>query len=136
MEIQRALNAKSADQHQREIRASEEIRLFTEAFYFFAWRLVEILKSKAFPFDGFGKLRVKGIRDVRNLLIQHPERQNFRSSFSITSNGPVLKPIRTAIRLLPEKKVETEYEGPDRGLFLNAQELHDKIIDILRRTVG
>jgi hypothetical protein len=75
--------------------AFREVRLFTEAFYFFAWRLVEILTSKAFPFNGFTKLKqnVKGIQNVRNHLIEHPEKgsKNFRQSFGITSDGPVLK---------------------------------------------
>jgi hypothetical protein len=60
-----------------------------------AGRLVEILTSKAFPFNGFSKLNVKGIQFVRNRLIEHPEKysKNFRQSFGITSNGPVLKNI-------------------------------------------
>jgi hypothetical protein len=125
------LDAKSPDQLRKETRAAAEVRLFTETFDFFAWRLVEILTSKAFPFEGFRKLKAKGIRDVRHQLIQHPETysKNFRPSLSMAAlSGPVLK----AMRLGPDK-VDVVY---DRGLFVNAQELHDEIIEILRRNLG
>ena len=136
-DIQWALDVNFPDHQRGNVRASEEIRLFTEAFYFFAWRLVEILTSRAFPFDGLSKLKVKGIRIVRNHLLQHPEKhgQNFRQSFSITSNGPIMKTVGPVIRLLPDK-IETEYEGPDRGLFVNAQELYDEIKERIRKSLG
>jgi hypothetical protein len=128
------LTWKSREELEKQFRAQDEIRLFTEAFYFFAWRLVEILKSKTFYFDGFSKLSTKGILTVRNHLLQHPEKygRNFRQVFPITSDGPILKAGDPVIRLLPDK-VEVEHPGLDRGLFVNAQELHDEIIEILRR---
>ena len=39
----RGINAKSPDQLRTEVRAWHEVVLFTEAFYFFGWRLVEVL---------------------------------------------------------------------------------------------
>ncbi len=133
MEIQLDLDAKFPDDRPR---ALKEVRLFTEAFYFFAWRLVEILTSKAFPFNGFGKLKqnVKGIQNVRNHLIEHPETlsKNFHQSFAITSDGPALKSMAPVIELGTGKSAPEE-TSLDRGLFVNAQELHDAIIDILSR---
>ena len=133
MEIQLALYAKFPDDHRQKMRASDEIRLFTEAFYFFAWRLVEILTSKSFPFSGFSKLNVKGIQFVRNHLIEHPEKhsKNFRQTLGITSNGPVLKEM--VVMQLGTGKSEPEETSLHRGLFVGAQELHDAINDILSR---
>ena len=110
---------------------------FTEAFYFFAWRLVEVLKgSGAFAFDGFSKLEAKGIRIVRNHLLQHPEKykKNFQQSLVVTSNGPVLKTMTVVVRS-DTGKVEPEDESVDRGLFVNAQELHDEIEERIRKTL-
>jgi len=118
----------------RMIRAEEEILLFTETFYHFAWRLVEVLNSSKFSFEGFSKRkpRAEGIRYVRNLLIQHPEKHEtkiLRPSFTMAAaSGPVLK----AVRLGPDT-VDAVY---DRGLFANAQELHDEILQILRTKLG
>ena len=50
------------------LRASEEVRLFSEMFYFVAWRLREVLngpKPRAFP--EIRRIEAKGIRDVRNV---------------------------------------------------------------------
>jgi hypothetical protein len=132
-----ALSAKSPEQLQTEVRAWEEVVLFTESFYFFAWRLVEILKgSGAFAFDGFTKLEAKGIRLVRNHLLQHPEKyeKNFRQRLIVTSTGPVLKAMFVVIRT-DTGKVEPEKESVDRGLFVNAQELHDEIKERIRKIV-
>lgn len=134
-EFLKTLNAKSPDQLRIEVRAWSEMHLFTEAFYFFAWRLVEVLtRSGAFAFDGFSKLQARGIRIVRNHLLQHPEKhdKNFRQWLVVTSNGPVLKTTTVVIRS-DTGKVEPEKESVDQGLFVNAQELYDEIIEIVRR---
>jgi hypothetical protein len=108
------------------IRAEEEILLFTETFYHFAWRLVEVLKKS--KFEGFGKLRAEGITYVRNRLIQH-QTKILRPSFMMAAmTGPVLKPVRVG----PDT-VDAVY---DRGLFANAQELHDEILQKLRTKLG
>jgi hypothetical protein len=144
MDLSAILNWKSVEGHKKEIRAEEEILLFTETFYHFAWRLVEVLRSTSSKssFEGFIKLKAEGIQTVRNHLVQHPERQKtkiFRPAFSISSNGagagPVLKSLGPVVQLLPDK-VEAVYDGPDRGLFVNAQELHDEILEILRTKLG
>jgi hypothetical protein len=114
--------------------AKEETLLFTETFYHFAWRLMVVLNSSKFSFEGFSKLkpRAEGIRYVRNLLIQHPEKHEtkiLRPSFTMAAmTGPVLKPVR-----LGPDTVDAIY---DRGLFANAQALHDEILQILRTKLG
>ena len=131
------LNAKSPDHLRTVVRAWKEVRLFTEAFYFFAWRLVEVLTgSGAFALDGFSKLQARRIRIVWNHLLQHPEKhdKNFRQWLVVTSDGPVLKATTLVVRS-DTGKVEPEKESIDRGLFVNAKELHDEIIEILRNTL-
>lgn len=133
----RDISAKSPDQLQMEVRAWDEVVLFTEAFYFFAWRLVEVLKgSGAFAFKGFSNLEARGIRIVRNHLLQHPEKykKNFQQPLVVTSSGPVLKTMTVVVRS-DTGKVEPEDESVDRGLFVNAQELHDEIKAIIKRTL-
>ncbi len=97
-----------------------DVEMLTEAFYYFAFRFREVIRSV----PGFKKFEAVGIRDVRNHLIEHPERQSKVLSGSFQhggSEGPVLKPIR------PEAQ-----QGifVDRGLFVNAAEMHD---DLMRR---
>jgi hypothetical protein len=136
-ELLTALNAKSPEEQKQIVRAWDEVALFTEAFYFFAWRLVEVLTgSGAFAFDGFSKLEARGIRIVRNHLLQHPEKykKNFQQSLVVTSNGPVLKTMTVVVRS-DTGKVEPEDESVDRGLFVNALELHDEIKERIRKTL-
>ena len=105
-----------------------ELRLFTEAFYFFAGRLTELLSANANPFPGFKKFDPQGIRDVRNRLIQHPEKGNSRAlsggfGYGGTA-GPTLKVGRS--------------EGQprslrDKGLYVNAEEFREKLDKALRR---
>ena len=50
------------------LRASEEVRLFSEMFYFVAWRLREVLNSpKPRAFPEIRRIEAEGIRDVRNV---------------------------------------------------------------------
>jgi hypothetical protein len=87
--------------------------------YFFAWGLVEVLKrSRPFAFEGFSKLKARGVRIVRNDLLQHPEKhgKNFRQWLVVTSKGPVLKTTTVVIRS-DTGKVEPEKESVDRGLL-------------------
>lgn len=74
-----------------------EVELLIEAFYYFAWRFVHIIRRVAFK-----TFNPKGVRDVRNHLVQHPDK--------------------------PNHSVEIH----DRGLFVNAQELIDQLVHRLR----
>ena len=95
-----------------------EVEFFTEAFYFVAWRLVEILnRSSPLGFSSLGPVKARGVRDVRNQLIEHPEGTSrlFQRSMRIAGDGR-----GPALKTLPEGSI-------DRGLFVNAQELHDEL---------
>jgi hypothetical protein len=127
------LNPKSSEQVQKELRAWQEVTLFTESFYFFAWRVREVLRAKE-PF-GFMKLKAHGIRDVRNRLLEHPEKheKNFDQSLIVTTNGPALKTTTFVVRA--GGRSEPANESVDRGLFVNAREFHDELLQILRKAL-
>lgn len=108
-------------------RAFEEVQLFTEMFYVVAWRLVEILNGpRPRKFLGISRIEAKGVRDARNLLIEHPEHRKGAADFSqrlvVTDDGPVLKSSGVIIRG-PTPRVEASADSLDRGLFVNATEL-------------
>ena len=98
--------------------ATFQIRLHAEAFYYFAARLVTILRR----YPALKRLDVPGIRNVRNHLIEHSEKpasgitqQNWGHGSSI---GPTFKTSRRKGQMpIPM----------DKGLVANATELRDQI---------
>lgn len=85
---------KSPEEGRAWVQAWDEVLLFTEMFYFIAWRLVDILtKRGALSFPGFSKLRARGVTLVRNHLLQHPEKHGeiFQQRLMVTNAGPGLK---------------------------------------------
>ena len=105
------------------------MELFTESFYFVAWRIYSIFKHKrtnTLPY--LNTFEAKGVRDVRNKLIQHPEGgQIFTQSFMCGGDeGPVLKNARPAGQ---------QYKISDKGLWLNAKEFRDNLEKLLRKAL-
>jgi hypothetical protein len=93
-------------------------------FYFVAWRLCEIVNApsvRAFP--KMRKLNAKGIRDVRNLLIEHPEDgkpcANFSQTLVVTDHGPILKTTEFRVSGVTQRSSATS-TSLDRGLYINA----------------
>lgn len=111
-------------QYNIEERLGREIQVYTESCYYFAWRLIVVVRLLL----GKKSFDVKCIRDIRNLLIEHPEKGNSMitsQSFGyIGPNGPVVKPARNSF----ESKVVL-----DKGLYLNIKELTEKIIELIKR---
>jgi len=92
---------------------SFELITFVEAFYYFAWRLREVLRQ----LPRLKKFDATGIRYVRNHLIEHPEKKShlLRQAFAFDpKRGPVLKPINMEQR---DPRVS------DKGLWENVREL-------------
>jgi hypothetical protein len=110
------------------VTARQEMGLFTEMFYFVAWRMVEVLNGRG-PY-GLPGVRVKahGVRNVRNHLLEHPENhgQNFAQRLVVTSEGPVLKSMAAIVRH-STGRVEPDDDSVDRGLYANARELHGEL---------
>jgi hypothetical protein len=107
--------------------AETEIRILTEAFYYFAERIRTIARD-SLPFI---KFKADGVRDVRNKLIEHSDHKDsmiLAQSFGFGGeNGPVIKGARPA------------NEGdkfPDRGLYLNADEFGSSLLRALERVLA
>jgi len=112
------------------IRAWGDVRLFTEMFYFVAWRLLEVLNMQGpVAFPNLREIKAEGIRKVRNLLIQHPEdagaAANYEQSLIVTDDGPVLKTRAVVIKGNPQR-VSATNESVDRGLYVNAEDCEVK----------
>lgn len=107
------------------LQLSEELQFFTESFYYFGWRTREIVKS----LPGLASFEAIGLRDVRNHLLEHPEKQSkvFIESFSYGgAAGPTLKGPRYA------DQVEV---FPDPGLYVNAREFVENFVQRARAIV-
>ena len=121
------------------VRAGAEIRLFTETFYFVAWRLREVLRrGGTLAFPGFSNFDALGVRSVRNQLMEHPERsdsRNFRQHLVVTDAGPVLKSSTMVIRAATGR-AEPDSDSVDRGLFVTAQEFHDELLQRVRKELA
>jgi hypothetical protein len=108
-----------------------ELQTLTEAFYYMAWRLIALLDRIDGPIPTLRGLRSKcrGIRTVRNHLLEHPEASNSRvhvpSILFGSSEGPRLKfiaEVRSGEDGTPRFRTNRA-ELFDRGLWANAQEL-------------
>lgn len=119
----RAIRRAHARRARRLHNVGTDVEILTEAFYFFAWRFCEVIKS--LPGSGFKRFAAIGVRTVRHDLIQHPEKQsralnpNFMWGHDVAV-GPVVKPYGSR-----------EIEAFDRGLYVNAKELLSKLIALL-----
>lgn len=97
--------------------AEFEMKLLTECFYYLAGRVRTIIKNSANPLPGLSGFECKGVRDVRNKLLEHAESKDsqvFIQSFGWGApRGPVIKAARNAGQ---------ENVFPDKGLYENAKE--------------
>ncbi|MDQ3258431.1 MAG: hypothetical protein M3R15_31855, partial [Acidobacteriota bacterium] len=122
---------KSTEQYRQFSRGFDEVRLFTEMFYLVAWRLVEVLNGRAsHAFPNLRKINAKSIRDVRNHLIQHPDKRrpvpDYQQRLIVTDAGPVLKTTTFLIRGATGRSGPDE-DSVDKGLYVNAEELRRKL---------
>lgn len=137
--IARLSAPKSPEQLRALARAADEVRLFTETFYFVAWRLREVLRrGGTLAFPGFSNFDAPGVRSVRNQLLEHPEKpdgRNFRQHLVVTDAGPVLKSPTIVLRT-STGQTEPGSESVDRGLYINAREFHDELLQRLRQALA
>jgi hypothetical protein len=114
-----------------------ELRILLEAFYQSAWRVIVLLDDRDKPFEGVGKLKRKcnGVRNVRNHLIDHPEKESriFVQNFSYGDpEGPKLKFVHQGETVFAEDGSPLSSLEPanpanrdwlDEGLYVNAAEM-------------
>lgn len=103
------------------------VRAYTESFYYLAFRLRHILQNGMPGLSGF---ECKGVRNVRNHLIEHPEKSKvLLQTFDLgltSGKGPRLK-VDPA-----QKKVE----HVDIGLFVNALEYKTSLETALNKAIA
>jgi hypothetical protein len=106
-------------------RRAQDCALWTECFYYLAWRFCCLLGAK--PPDGLGlNLEVGGIRIVRNHLLEHPEDLLYRDFNLAKPNegGPKFVPRGGSDRFV------------DSGLYANAGELVAETEQALKREIA
>lgn len=118
----------SADEGQVIAEGFFHARLYAETFYYLAFRFRQILTTKnsatrKYTFPNLKSFEATGVRDVRNHLLEHPERrtsQVFSRDHSLGGlDGPKLK-------------IDTSgTDHVDRGLFVNAAEFKQSLENLL-----
>jgi hypothetical protein len=102
-------------------------------FYFVAWRLLVVMRSTGdLAWPGLPSPDAPGVTLVRNHLIEHPEKHGrlFDRSATLIKDGPVLKSARMVIDPETGEAVSAP-ENVDRGLYVNARELHAALVQCL-----
>lgn len=126
-------NSKTADEGQVIAGAFFHARLYTETFYYLAFRFRQILTTQNkvtgnYPLPDLRNFEAAGIRDVRNHLLEHPEgrtSQVFSQDHSLGgSDGPKLKIDATGAAHV------------DSGLFVNAAEFKQCLEAVLTRALA
>jgi hypothetical protein len=103
-----------------------EMQTYTEAFYWIAFRLQHVMEK--LPGLSF---KAVGVRDVRNHLLEHPEKKDSGVIFGViglqADVGPVIKARR---------RLGTDAKWTDAGLKPNAEEYALKLERVLRAHIG
>jgi len=105
------------------------LEIYTESFYHFSFRVRDLLRKYHPRFSSF---EARGVRDVRNHLIIHPEGKKdsakLFSTFGFTVEPDVGPKIKGYIG--PKEAAE------DKGLFSNALEFNDNLSKLLRSVIA
>jgi hypothetical protein len=104
-----------------------EIEMLTESFYYLAGRMRTLLRKG--PLPGLKSFECEGARNVRNKLLEHPEKESqvFLQSFGVGGDkGPTLK---------VERPKGQERIFPDAGLWANAAEIKNNLEKLLDRAI-
>lgn len=96
-----------------------EIKLYAEAFYYFAARFIKILRC----FTQLKNFEAPGIRDVRNRLLEHSETADgtTQQDWSIDSTTGI------ALKSVSPRPRGKDHVPKDAGLYANATELRDRL---------
>jgi hypothetical protein len=76
---------------------ADELRILVEAFYYNASRVRDLFRDSQRGLPDLSSFEAKGVRDVRNHLVEHPTRQRGVRLMAIAlggDTGPRLKPMR------------------------------------------
>jgi hypothetical protein len=111
------------------------MRFYGESFYYFTWRCVRVMrlletrdlktKETKRPFEA---LKPKGVRIVRNQLIEHPDKSNGFPVRMLSTTHPKGLVLHRHVGLRPDE--------PDSGLYLNAEEFIVDLTRLLRQALA
>lgn len=104
------------------------MRLLTETYYYFAFRLRQLLRNDARPFQGLASFESDGVRNVRNHLIEHPEGNSskiFNRTFSWSKE--------TGMQLKSGRQAWESSDFLDLGFVANSDEFNRNLSSALDR---
>lgn len=104
------------------------MRLLTESFYYFAFRIRQIVRNDLHRFPGLRGFDCVGVRDVRNHLIEHPEGANSR-----VFNRTWAWSLESGMQLKPARHQWEKSVFHDKGFRLNASEFAEQLSKSLKR---
>jgi hypothetical protein len=110
-----------------------EAEYYVETFYLIAFRVREILKKKnngKYLFHELKTFESKGVCNVRNHFIEHPEKHGgvLPQSFGIGSDvGPILKSVFTK---------NDQPQSMDKGMWLNIREFKTNFEKVLLKALN
>lgn len=99
------------------IDAQFQMKLYSESFYYLAGRARALLRNKDEPLPGLGGFESRGVRDVRNHLLEHPEGSASRIFIASWAWGGPQGPVMKSIRYAGQEDLFR-----DAGLYVNASE--------------
>lgn len=106
------------------------MRLLTESFYYFSFRIRQILRNKDHQFPHLKNFESIGVRDVRNHLIEHPNGQQsqiFNQTFMWTQDS--------GMHLKSGRHDSESSNFADVGLKANAKEFAKELGTLLDRAI-
>jgi hypothetical protein len=119
-----AVDAEVRRLRRRRGRIAVALGFYAEAFYYLAHRATKCLQK----LDDFKSFGPRGTRDVRNHLIEHPERGGF---VALHRNYRYDQP--QGVRLKPFRRDGDSRAHQDAGLYLNADEFVTHLLEYIAR---
>ncbi|MFG2720679.1 hypothetical protein ACGFW5_20605 [Streptomyces sp. NPDC048416] len=107
----------SAAEERREfLKAWDWAAVYTDAFYFFGWRTVDLLNGAVGgPLPCLDAIRPAGLLAVRDVLHEHPEGQGAYYRHGLELRDEALEKISRAADALAAGGDGTEPNGPETG---------------------
>ncbi|MBK6769375.1 MAG: hypothetical protein IPG72_10300 [Ardenticatenales bacterium] len=107
----------------------EELRVFAEAFYYTAHRLLVILTQNAAGLPHLRRINANGIRRVRNNLLEHANKKGGRPSYTFSVSNA------SGTRFRPLARAEEPDAYLDEGIHANAKQLCTELENLLMTVV-
>lgn len=104
----------------RQSTLNKPLETLTESFYWLAARTRSVIRR----LPRLERFEAAGVRNVRNHLLEHPERKDSGVVITSFASGGPVGPVLKGVRYGHQTEV-----WPDRGLFVNASEFATNLRD-------